>query len=82
MIQVLASFENKIREAAREYSPSIVANYVYELAKEYNQFYQSIPIFSESDPSKLQMRIALSQSVAATLKKGMHLLGIEVPEKM
>lgn len=82
VIQVLASYENKIREAAREYSPAIIANYVYELAKEYNQFYQSIPIFSESDASKLHLRIALSQSVASTLKKGMHLLGIEVPEKM
>lgn len=82
VIQVLSAYENKIREAAREYSPAIIANYVYELAKEYNQFYQSIPIFSESDLSKLQMRIALSESVALTLKKGMHLLGIEVPEKM
>lgn len=82
IIQVLANYENKIREAAREHSPAVIANYVYELAKEYNQFYQSIPIFSEADPGKLQMRIALSESVASTLKKGMHLLGIEVPEKM
>lgn len=82
VIQVLASYENKIREAAREYSPAIIANYVYELAREYNQFYQSIPIFSESDAAKLHTRIALSQCVASTLKKGMHLLGIEVPEKM
>ena len=82
VVQVLASFENKIREAAREHSPSIIANYVYELAKEYNQFYQSIPIFNEADPGRLQMRVALSQSVAAALQKGMHLLGINVPEKM
>jgi len=82
VIQVLAGFENKIREAAREYSPAIIANYVYELAKEYNQFYQSIPIFSETDAARLQLRIALSQNVAATLSKGMHLLGIGVPEKM
>ena len=82
VIQVLANYENRIREAAREYSPSIIANYVYELAKEYNQFYQSIPIFNETDPSRLQMRIAMSQSVATTLKKGMGLLGIKVPEKM
>ena len=82
VIQVLAAFENKIREAAREYSPAIIANYVYELAKEYNQFYQSIPIFSETDAARLQMRVALSKNVASTLKKGMHLLGIGVPEKM
>ena len=82
VIQVLANYENKIREAAREYSPSIIANYVYELAKEYNQFYQSIPIFNEADASRLQLRIAMSESVATTLKKGMGLLGISVPEKM
>ena len=82
VIQVLANYENKIREAAREYSPSIIANYVYELAKEYNQFYQSIPIFNEADPGRLQMRIAMSKSVAATVKNGMRLLGINVPEKM
>jgi arginyl-tRNA synthetase len=52
------------------------------LAKEYNQFYQSIPIFNEEDPAKLKLRIALSQSVADTIKKGMSLLGIRVPEKM
>src|SRR5690606_28046811 len=48
-LQVLSVFENKLREAAREYSPAIIANYAYELAKVYNQFYQSIPIFSETD---------------------------------
>jgi len=81
-IQVLCAYENKIKEAAREYSPSIVANYVYDLAKEYNQFYQSIPIFSEADPAKLRFRIAFSKAVADVLKKGMKLLGIEVPERM
>jgi arginyl-tRNA synthetase len=82
VIRVLATFENKVKEAAREYSPSIVANFVYELAKEYNQFYQSIPIFNESDPARLQLRIALSQTVASAIRRGMHLLGIGVPEKM
>jgi arginyl-tRNA synthetase len=82
VIQVLANFENKLQEAAREYSPSIIANYAYELAKEYNQFYQSIPIFNESDPAKLQLRVLLSESVAMTIKRAMQLLGIGVPEKM
>jgi arginyl-tRNA synthetase len=82
IVQVLSLFENKIKEAAREYAPSIIANYVYDLAKSYNQFYQSIPIFNETDPSKLKFRIVLSQSVASAIKKGMHLLGIEVPERM
>ena len=82
VIQVLNDFENRIREAAREYSPAVIANYVYELAKEYNQFYQSIPIFSETDHAKLQLRVALSEAVGAVLKRGMFLLGIQVPEKM
>jgi arginyl-tRNA synthetase len=81
-LQVLSSFENKIVEAGREYSPAVIANYAYELAKVYNQFYQSIPIFSESDPGKLAFRIAFSDAVARTLKKAMYLLGIEMPERM
>jgi arginyl-tRNA synthetase len=82
IVQVLSLFENKIKEAAREYAPSIIANYVYDLAKSYNQFYQSIPIFNETDQAKLKFRVVLSQSVANAVKKGMHLLGIEVPERM
>ncbi len=82
VVQILAAFENKVREAAREYSPAVIANYVYELAKAYNQFYQSIPIFNETDQPKLQMRIALSEAVASVVKRGMGLLGIRVPEKM
>lgn len=81
-LQVLSIFENKLKEAAKEYSPSIIANYVYELAKEYNQFYQNIPIFNETDPAKLKFRIALSRAIADTIQRGMGLLGIEVPERM
>ena len=75
-------FTTKLQEAAREYSPAIVANYAYELAKEYNQFYQAIPIFNESDADKLKFRIAFSQVTASTIQKAMRLLGIHVPEKM
>ena len=75
-------FTNKLQEAAREYSPAMVANYAYELAKEYNQFYQAIPIFNESDGDKLKFRIAFSQVTASTIQKAMQLLGILVPEKM
>jgi arginyl-tRNA synthetase len=82
VIRVLSAFENKIREAARDYSPAVIANYAYELAKEYNQFYQSIPIFNETDASKLKLRVALSKSVADAIKKSMAMLGIPVPEKM
>jgi arginyl-tRNA synthetase len=82
VLGVLHTFESKIKEAAREYSPAVVANFVFDLAKEYNQFYQNIPIFNETDPAKLKARIALSKVVADALKKGMQLLGIQVPERM
>ena len=82
VIQVLSRFEDRIREAAREYSPAVMANYVYELAREYNQFYQAIPIFNETDPGRLQLRIMLSAATGNVLKRGMRLLGIQVPEKM
>ncbi len=82
VLQVLSVFENKVREAAREYSPAVLANYAYELAKEYNQFYQNVPIFAETDPIKLRVRIAMTKAVADAIKKAMGLLGIEVPERM
>ncbi len=75
-------YTNKLQEAAREYSPALIANYAYELAKEYNQFYQAIPIFNESDPAKLKFRIAFSKVTASTIEKAMSLLGIRVPERM
>lgn len=78
----LNNYHAKLNEAAREYSPAIVSNYAYELAKEYNQFYQSVSIFNETDPTKLKFRIALSKTVADVLKASMRLLGIQVPEKM
>lgn len=79
---LLNNYQNKLQEAAREYSPAIIANFAYDLAKEYNQFYQTIPIFNESDVNKLKFRVALSMAVADLLKKAMALLGIQVPEKM
>jgi arginyl-tRNA synthetase len=82
VIFTLNQFPQKIQEAAREYSPSIVANYAFDLAKEYNQFYQSIPIFGESDETKVKFRLALSRATGAVLKKSMGLLGIDVPDKM
>jgi arginyl-tRNA synthetase len=81
-LQLLSTFEAKIAEAARDYSPALIANYAYELAKTYNQFYQSIPIFNETDPAKLSLRIALSSAVGNAIRKSMGLLGIEVPERM
>ncbi len=82
VIRLLNMYPSKVAEAGRDYAPSVVANYAYDLAKEYNQFYQSIPIFNESDPSRRQFRIAFSRVVAETLSKAMNLLGIRVPERM
>ncbi|HMG90414.1 MAG TPA: arginine--tRNA ligase [Chryseolinea sp.] len=82
VLSILSLFENKVREAAKEYSPAVIANYAFELAKEYNKFYQNIPIFSEADQAKLKFRIAFSGAVADTIRKAMGLLGITVPDKM
>jgi arginyl-tRNA synthetase len=81
-LQVLGAFETKVREAAKEYSPAVIANYAYELAKTYNQFYQSIPIFAEADKAKLEFRIVFTAAIGRAIKKSMSLLGIDVPERM
>ncbi len=81
-VQALNLFENKVKEAAREYSPAVIANYAFDLAKEYNQFYQAVPIFNETDMAKLKFRVAFSKAIAEVIKKAMNLLGIEVPERM
>lgn len=81
-LNLLSQFEARVVEAATEYSPAVIANYAFDLAKEYNKFYQNIPIFSETDPDKLQFRVALSKAVADAIRNAMDLLGIDVPEKM
>lgn len=82
VISLLNQFPAKLEEAARTYSPSLIANYAYELAKEYNQFYQAISILSESDTTKQQFRLAFTEKTGLVLKKAMNLLGIDVPERM
>jgi arginyl-tRNA synthetase len=82
VLNLLSLYEIKIKEAAKEHSPAVIANYAFELAKEYNKFYQNIPIFSEVDHAKLKFRIAFSAVVADTVRKAMGLLGIAVPDKM
>lgn len=79
---LLTAYEQKVQEAANLYSPAVIANYAYELAKTYNQFYQTIPIFNEADQTKLKFRIAMSEVVAHVIKHAMSLLGIRVPERM
>lgn len=82
LIQNLASFPEVVRQAGKEYSPALIANYVYELVKEYNQFYHDFSILKETDGQKKAFRLLLSRSIAKVIKTGMGLLGIEVPERM
>jgi len=82
VLNLLSLFEGKVMEAAKEYSPAVIANYAFELAKEYNKFFQSIPIFREADQAKLKFRVAFSGAVGDTIRKAMALLGIVVPDKM
>ncbi len=82
LIQRLADFPATVTEAGRSYSPAQIANYVYDLAKEYNQYYHDCPILKESDKAAAAMRLALSRAVADVIARGFSLLGIEVPERM
>jgi arginyl-tRNA synthetase len=82
IIKLLYDFPAAVAEAGANLSPAIVANYCYELAKEYNQFYQEIPVLREPDKNKIHFRLALSEFAGNVLKKGMGLLGIQVPERM
>ena len=82
MVQMLADFKGVIAQAAEEYNVSLVANYIYELVKEYNQFYHDFSILREENEQLKVFRLMLSKNVALTIKKGMLLLGIDVPERM
>lgn len=79
---LLSSFGTKINEAAHELAPSVIANYVYELAKLYNTFYNELSILKEADIQKVGFRIGLCTATANTIKSGMKMLGIDVPERM
>ncbi len=82
LIQILSQFPATIQQAAQEFSPSMIANYCYDLVKEYNQFYHDYTILGEQDEQKKQLRLALSMQVSNIIRTGMGLLGIEVPERM
>jgi len=82
IIQQLSEFENILIDAAAKYDPSEVANYLYNLSKLYNKFYNESPIIAAKSEDEKTLRIALSSVTARTIAKGMKLLGIEVPEKM
>lgn len=76
------TFPQVLKQAADEYSPSVIANYLFELAREYNQFYHELTILKEENENKRCFRLALSQLTAQNIRNGMDLLGIEVPERM
>ena len=82
LIQALAAFPAVVAQAGKEYSPSLIANYTYELVKEYNQFYHDFSILKEENADLKNMRLVLSANVAKVIKAAMSLLGIKVPEKM
>ncbi|MNJ97409.1 Arginine--tRNA ligase [compost metagenome] len=82
VIKQLVLYPSVIEEAAKEYAPSAIANYTYELVKLFNQFYQNVMILSETDEKQKALRLTLSQNVAKVIKSSMLLLGIEVPNKM
>src|SRR6185437_4579537 len=81
-IILLSQFPQRIDAAANEYSPSVIAQYVYDLAKEYNRFYTEVSIFNEQDKEALSFRIAFCTAVASVIERSMTLLGIKVPERM
>ena len=82
LIQMLADFTNVVKQAGGDYNPSILANYAYDLVKEYNQFYHDFSILREENEALKVFRLALSQNVGKVVKLAMGLLGIEVPERM
>ena len=82
LIQHLQGFAAVVRQAGNDYNPSAIANYCYELVKEYNQFYHDLSVLREPDQDKKVFRLALSAAVSQVVKNGMGLRGIEVPERM
>lgn len=82
IIQRIADFPSVVSEAGRSYSPAVIANYVFELAKGYNQFYHDYSILKEEDGVARAFRLSLSRTVADIIRRGFSLLGVEVPERM
>ena len=82
IIKILNNFPNKIAEAGEAHSPAIVANYAYELAKEFNQYYHDTPILREENKAVLAFRLRLIELIARVLTKAMDILGIKLPERM
>ncbi len=82
LVQLLTEYPAVVRQAGDEFSPALIANYIYDLVKEYNQFYHDFTILKEENPNTKQFRLVMSESIASVIKSGMNLLGIDVPERM
>ena len=82
LVKLLGLYPGKVAEAGAALSPAIIANYAYELAKEFNQYYHDTPILKEEDPAVLKYRLELIDVLARTLRSAMGLLGIQLPERM
>ena len=82
LVKLLDLFPVKVEEGAAAYSPAVIANYAYDLAKEFNQYYHETPILKEEDTSMLQARLVLIDTLSAVLRRAMGILGIELPERM
>ncbi len=82
LIQKLKAYRPTVLQAGKEYNPSLIANYCYELTKEFNQFYHDYSILNADTDSQRQFRLYLAKSVADVIRNGMYLLGIEMPERM
>jgi len=82
LIQMLSEFAGVVKQAGTDYSPSVIANYTYDLVKEYNQFYHDFSILREENEDLKVFRLVLSANISKVIKLGMELLGIDVPERM
>ena len=82
ILKNLYSFPQIVANAGANYSPALIANYAYELAKEFNQYYHETQILKEPDQDILSMRLVLIDTIARVLRKAMKILGIELPERM
>ena len=82
LIKLINSYPQKIQDAAADFSPAIIANFAYELAKEFNQYYHDTPVLRESDQAALKARLVLIDTLASVLRKAMGILGIQLPDRM
>ena len=82
IIKILNTFPSKIAEAGAAFSPALIANYAYDLAKEFNQYYHDTPILREENKNVLSCRLVLVENIARVLSKAMSILGITLPERM